>query len=690
MLEQYFEPLLREANAMIGAAAAEIGRRDLGGLTDNEIETIVDRYQPSADLSPAFENFFGKLKKAITKVVKKGVDLAKKGISVAAKLGLGPILDKLKALIKPLLKRVLQFAIGKLPTQLQPIASKLAERLPFLKEAGEDEAPESGGATNRDFAKIQHEFNERMASLLFAPSEVEQDLELAQVQSESNGAAGYSLADLDRAREQFVDDLGRLKEGEDPTPYVENFLPAILPALKIGLKLVGRKRVVDFLAKFLAKLIQRFVGPQYAPALSQAMVDVGLRLISLETTPAEESRAAGSAVAATVEETVRRVAGLPDYMLDDQQLLEAFALEAFEQAAAANLPPVLPEETYRKRPDLREAKSVRGAWMMMPLRGRRKRFKKFSRILRTRLTPQKAASVETTDGAPLSQFLEEQFGLEPGEEVDANVHLYETTPGMLASDLTRLEQNTRGLGSAAAYQFLHPLTPHAAGVLLGEPGLGREVEPQQLDNPYATDAGRRLYYLEIPGKRPLTTPGPGGQSIIRRRTRVSLKLNFPANHILVRLYLSEKRAQELAVKLRQQSHLGAVIAHLRGVLERGLRSALTRGFGRLKIVHEAVTPDNVLGALRRLPSLVPQALCGRVLEWVIKGLSDYLKQQSQQFITATEDAADGVTLVITLGNPPGFAQIRDALKGKVLSLDSLRSVGTPDLSVKVIPGYAHE
>jgi len=89
MLEQYFEPLLREANAMIGAAAAEIGRRDLGGLTDNEIETIVDRYQPSADLSPAFENFFGKLKKAITKVVKKGVGLAKKGISVAAKLAWG-------------------------------------------------------------------------------------------------------------------------------------------------------------------------------------------------------------------------------------------------------------------------------------------------------------------------------------------------------------------------------------------------------------------------------------------------------------------------------------------------------------------------------------------------------------------------------------------------------------------------
>jgi hypothetical protein len=59
------------------------------------------------------------------------VDLAKKGISAAAKAGLGPILDKLKALVKPLLQRVIQTAIGKLPAQLQPHARKLAERLPL-------------------------------------------------------------------------------------------------------------------------------------------------------------------------------------------------------------------------------------------------------------------------------------------------------------------------------------------------------------------------------------------------------------------------------------------------------------------------------------------------------------------------------------------------------------------------------
>ena len=51
-----------------------------------------------------------------------------------------------------------------------------------------------------------------------------------------------------------------------------------------------------------------------------------------------------------VKDTVRRVAGLPDYLLDDQELFEGFALEAFELAAAANLPHVLPAEAYREAP----------------------------------------------------------------------------------------------------------------------------------------------------------------------------------------------------------------------------------------------------------------------------------------------------------------------------------------------------
>ncbi len=688
VLDQHFAPLVNEAQAMIGTVASQLSQHQHpNGLTETELDSLVDHYRPSEQLNPTFENFFGKLKKLVKKAVKKGVALAKKGISVAAKLGLGPILNKLKSLIKPLLKKVIKTAISRLPSQFQPLAKKLAERIPFLKELEESDAIEAGFVSSSNIAGIQHEFNHQVANLLFAPSAVEQDLEVAQVLTEASSPIDYSLTELDLARNRFVDGISRLKEGEDATPYMEQFVPALLPALKVGVRLIGRKRVVNFLAKLLAKLIRQFVGPQYAPALSQAIVDAGLRLISLEATPEDEASAASSAVAATVEETVRRVAMLPGYVLDNQELLEGFALEAFEQAAAANLPPVLSEETYRKRPDLREAAILRGTWLIKPLRGR-KRYKKYSRVVRTKITPHKASAIESFDGTNLAEFLQEQFGAAPGEDMEADVHLYESIPGTWLPELTAAEASAIGLGSRDAYTQLHPLTPEAAGVLLGEPRLGREVESASLGMPYATEVGQRLYYLEIPGKRALATLGSNGQRITRRSSHVRLVLDFPSDQILVHLYLSEVRAQEIAVKLRQHGNIGTGLARLSQIVERGLRSALTRGYG-LKIVHETVTPDRWLSALRRLPTIVPRIVLGRVRQWVLTSLAEFLKQQSQALIAATEEPADGITLRITISNPPGFAQLRQAFKGKVASLTSLRlGDGAPKVSIHVTPGHA--
>ena len=679
LLNQHFAPLVAEAEAMFEALARELGQHDPNTLSEDEIGTIVDRYQPSVELAPSFEEFLKKLKK-----------VAKKAALAVATGGISVILGKIKPLLKPLLKRVLQTAIRKLPPYLQPIAKKLAERLPFLKELEESYESLPEAAETCEVAEIQYEFNQQVADLLFAHTEVEQDLEVARVLTEPQVPDTYPLAELDRARDRFVENLRCLKEGEDPTPYIENFLPAILPALRIGIRVVGRKKVVAFLAKLLGKLIQKFVGPRYAPVLSQVIVDAGLRLIQLEATPEDESRAAASTVAATVEETVRRVAAAPDYVLNDEELFEGFALEAFEQAAAANLPPVLSEETYRKRPDLGEARKLRGVWIMMPL-GRWKRYKKFSRRIPTRLTPNKVATLETFEGIPVEGFLEEQLGVEPGEEVEAFVHLYEAIPGTRLSDIVRQEEKLAAVDTANGHGQLHPLTREAATLLLGEPELGRDADSRYVNNPYAPQVGQRFYYLEIPGKRPLMIPGPGGRAKGRRSTQVRLILDFPKNEIRVYLFLSEIRAQELAVKLRQHAHIGMVAARLRGFIKRGLRSALTGAFGRLKIIHEAVTPDQWTGALRRLPSLVPQVLLGRLTEWAVKGLSDHLKQRTEDFLKAAEDIADGVTLVITLENPPGFPELRQALKGKGLSLASLKlSDGAPTAKIKISPGYTHE
>lgn len=685
-LNQHFAPLVTESEAMLGSLAKEFSQRDSKSLSEYEIGEIVDRYKPSTELTPNFENFFGKLKKAVKKVAGKAIDLAKKGISTVATAGL----NKLIPLVKPLFKRVIETAIGKLPPQLQPLARKLAERLPFLKEFEEGNNPLPEYTKLSEISQIQYEFDQHIANILFAHTEVEQDLEVSQVLTEQQVPEIYPLAELDSARSHFIENLQHLKEGEDPTPHVENFIPAILPALKVGIRLIGRKKVVDFLAKFLGKLIQKFVGPQHTPALSQAIVDAGLRLIQLEATSQDESRAASSAVAATVEETMRRVASLPDYALDDQELLEGFALEAFEQAAAANLPQVLPEETYRKRPDLGEARNLRGAWIMMPL-GKWKRYKKFSRKIPTKLTPHKVSAVETFEGIPLEEFLEDKLGIAPGEEIEAIVHLYETIPGTHLTDISRLEENNLGLNTEYGYEQLHPLTLDAAGLLLGEPELGREADPRYLVDPYTTTVGQRFYYLEIPGKRPLMAQAMSGRAKTRSATKSRIVLDFPKNEIKFLLFLSEIRAQEVAVKLRQRTHIGIVIAHLQKPIERGLRRALIDSSGRLKIVHETVTPDQWSSAFQRLPSLVPRVLLGRLNEWVFKGLSDHLKQHSEEFIQAAADTADGVTLIITVENPPGFPQLRQALKGNVLSLASLKmSDSTPTVKIRVTPGYAHE
>lgn len=688
LLTQHFAPLVTQSEELFASLARELGTRDPASLSEGEIETLVDRYQPSIELAPSFEQFWGKLKK----LAKKAVNLAKKGVSAAAKLGLGPVLNKLKALIKPLLKRVIQTAIGKLPSNLQPIARKLAEKLPFLKEFEESDEAYTEANEAYEIGDIQNEFNQQVADLLFADTEVEQDLEVARIITAPAGPDVYPLAELDRARERFAESLRNLREGEDPTPHLENFIPAILPALRVGIRLAGRKRVVNFLAGFLARLIQRFIGPQYAPALSQAIVDAGLRLLQLEATAEDESAAAASAVAATVEETVRRVAALPEYALDNQELLEGFVLEAFEQAAAANLPPILSQDAYRKRPELGEAVKRRGVWLMMPCGRRgRKRYKRYSRRIQTRISPHKLSTLQTMDGTPVGEFLEEQYGVAPGEEVEAFVHLYEAIPGTHISQIARHEEQIPNGNGASGYDQLYPLTREAASLLLGEPEMGRDMESDAVTDPNAPLLGQRFYHLEIPGKRPLTTPGLAGRPRVRRVSRARLVLDFPRNEARVYVFLSEIRAQEIAVKLRQHAHTGPVTARLRRIIDHGLGKAFAGSPRRLRVIHEATAPGRGAQALRRLPSIVPQVLKGRLVEWTVRSLADYLKQHGDEFTNAAEDTADGVTLIITLGNVPGFPQLRDALKAKTISISSLRlPAGDPTVKIQILAGYKYE
>ncbi|MBW4615454.1 MAG: hypothetical protein KME21_19685 [Desmonostoc vinosum HA7617-LM4] len=711
LLEAHFNPLISAAEAFTEGLINELEQHDLDTLSEAEVDGIIERYEPSFEgglwskikrgLRKA-KRFLGKIKnkvkgavKKVFKKVKQGIKAVGKGIRKAAgwvKKKLFGVLKRLRKFVSPLLKKVLKFALNRLPSQYRQLAQALAKRL-FKKEVGELQSPESGEDTTEDISAIQREFDEQVANLLFAESEADMDATVASYAAEAQQPITEDAIDnLDRARAEFIHQITQLKDGEDPTPAVENFVPVIMAALRIALRIIGRQRVVKFLAKLLAKLIRNFVGQKYAPLLSQAIVDVGLRLFGLEVTPEDEANAGGAAIAATVEETVRNVATLPDYVLDNQELLEGFVLEAFEKAAAANLPPVLSENSYEKRPELRESNGIRGTWVMLPLRGRR-RYKKYTRIPEVKITPEIARTVKTFCGVPLTIFLRDRLGLSPGRTIIAKLHMYEAIPGTMLSQICQGEKYVPGLGTAEARSQLHPLTPEAAGMLLGHAGLGREVASRYLDHQPTTAVGQRLYYLEIPGAHPKVMPTPEGESITQRASQVSVTFDFPSDQLRIFVFLSEADAQSIAMRLRQGTPIGMVVALLHSILQPKLKMALSGEFaGHVKIIHGAVTPELARGpALRLLPQFVTERLTQQVIDWLGTFLSDHLKQRPQDFIAATEDFADGVTLIARLNHPPGLSTLGRAFRGEPVSLYSFSFAdGMPDANIQVFAGFYRE
>lgn len=707
LVTQHFSQLVRESEAMVDAIAREFGTRDETVIVDREIESFLERYLASASIEPSFENFLGKMFKKVGRAVKAVAGKAWQGIK---KIGLGPILNRIKALIKPMLDQVLQKAIGKLPEAVQPVAQKLAEKLGFSmpkpatgatsapSDAGGDVAipPENAGApvhaaAGSDLATMQQEFDEQIAEALLAQDEVEFNLEVARLRSGSSAAAIPVFANLDDARDRFIQELDNLKPGESPEPYVQNFLPAILPALRVGVRLIGRPRVVNFLAQLLAKLISKLIGPEQAPALSRAIVDAGLKLLTLEMSDQEKSGLAASAVAVTVEETVGRVASLPDHILDRQELLEGFALEAFEQAAAANLPSVLSEAAYRQRPELLEA-GVNAGWLLLPLRGR-KRYKRCTRAFKVKITPHLAEEVESFEGVPLSDYLQDQLGLPEGAEVEAEAHLYEALPGTTVADIARGESETLGLGASdeATVSQLHPLTQEAAAALLGKPGLGRH-SIRGLGR-WNIPAGQRIYYLAIPGKRPLTFLGKSGRRRVRRLLHLNVTLDGPQDQIRVCIYISEVKAQKLAVRLRQQSHAGSLTVSFNKFIVRRLPRILHgQRPRRLRIINAGMAPgQSPESVLQKLQGIVPEAFITKMQEWLVHGFSEFIKTQAPQFQAATEDPADGVTIRFTIEHPQGLKELGQAMVEKGHSgskvAETIGAGSQPNVRVEISPGH---
>lgn len=704
LVAQHFSQLTHASEATVDAMAREFAPREQAGILDHEIDAFVQGYTPPNNLDPEFENFLGKLVGKLGRAAKAVAGKAWQGIK---KLGLGPIFNQIKRALRPILKRVLDTAIGKLPVALQPVAQRLAQKLGFSQaksaQAGTDSAdsagaepaapPESAGspvqpAAGDDAASPQQELNEHIAAALLAQDEVELELEAAVFSSPSGTATRPVFADLEDARERFIHELESLGADESAAPHIQNFLPALLPALRVAFRLGARPPVVNFLAGLLAKLISKLVGPEHAPALSRAIADAGLKLLTLEMSEAETRRLAPAAVAATIEETIGRVASLPDEVLDNQELLEGYALEAFEHAAAANLPAVFSEATYRRRPDLLEA-GVNAGWVLLPLRGP-KRYKRCTRSFNVSVSPHLAEEVESFEGASLAEHLQDQLGLEEGEQVEAQLYLYEALPGTSLADIARGECETlgSGLSDEANAAQLHPLTPQAAAALIGKPGLGRASPATWQSSRLA--AGQRLFHLAT-GRRVLMMPGYARRP--RRRLHVNVTLDSVQDQVRVCVFISEVRAQKLAARLRQASNLGLITAGF----DRAIGRRLSRIFSgqapaRLHVVHAAMRPGQSPAlALQNLPPIATQTFVAKLQAWLVPAFAECIKAQAPQVIAATEATPEGLTLLFTLEHPPGLKALGQAMvergaAGSAIA-EAISKDAAPTVRVEVFAGH---
>ena len=692
-VREWLEPLHRDAEAMFEAIGESLADHDLARLSEDEVDELLAPHEPIATgANPVFENFLGGLWKKAKGIVSGAVSLAKKGISAIGKLmPINLILGRLKVLVRPLLERVLQLALNKLPPSLRPAAEQLKRRLlGETAEAGEPAAELEGqAATTADVTELQREFDANAASLLLATDEAAQDGVVAEAfQATEQGED--PINDLSRAREQFAAELQALPPGADPQPAVEQFIPVVMaamPLIRMGISLIGRDRVVKFISQFVSGMIRPYTG-DLAPALSQAIASTGLSMMSLEA-PVDVRAVASNALVGTVEDTVREVAGETSDTLEHPELLEATVASAFDRAAGRNFPPTMLKARHR-HVQLGSATAAAPGHLQHPHRHHRHQphhgmwvrlpharwYRRYTTVLTARITPSIARQVHVFGGVTLEAFLRDHYGLTG--EVSAPAHLYEALPGATLGRIAAHEKRTHGLGHARAAWKLLPLTPEVAGMLLGEPGLGRKVDAQFLAKPQKIAVGERFYYLELhraggPGTGGAASAAAGGHA--PRSSQVNVRVDMNKHRIHVLLHLSEADAQEAAAKLRGKESMG-VAKMLRDRLQEGLQLALSaNSAGHLRWIDATAGVGAMIENAPHPPFLADpaaaRAFAARVLGWAGGPLIEFATHRPQDVAAAADRHAQGVTFLIHLASVPAQAA----------------QDGAPSVTVDLVPGF---
>ena len=689
--ETLLSPLHFEALQYLDALEAGVGGLDLASMDEAQLDELLARFDPATgEVTPAGEEFIGALVRKAKKAVKFVARTASKvhktvtrTVGKVASTVLGPVLAKLKALVRPLLKRVLSFAIGRLPAPLQPAARKLAAR--FTGEHEGDETAEGEGALLSGPEALAESFDAALAQSLApgADDEFEDEFEDAGTAAESR-----ELETLAEARERLVDRVSHAGDGEDLSVEVEQFVPALLGALRVGINLVGRPKVVSFLARFLGQGIRGWVGPKLAGPLSQAIVDTGLRLVALESPGDGEepsvAEAAPRALAAVIEDSVRRFAANESFVFEDEALMRVAGAEAFSEAVATHFP-----ERF-VRPGLQLAPSLGGAFVARRPRSLRT-FHKYSRTPEIELNEQLADALESFGGSTVGAALRAAGMRLP---MRARVHVYQAAPGTTLSRLVRMDRAATGGRGSVPVSAVHPLTPKAAGLLLREPRLGAAVAPAWLRSRQRIAPGQRVYVLQPLGADAgYASVGQGRATQARTRpSRRWMRIDARRGLVTIGLYFSEADAQRLATSLRNGQGAVALVQALVKAYRAGDSGTVApsaQGEAAAGESSEHAFEDLAPSARRRLPAGYLAALRGRLQAWVLPALSSWARANAEAFARAAGDASAGVTVLVRLGAVPGIEAVRQAMltrAGATAALPATIPRGTPSIAIEVRPG----
>jgi hypothetical protein len=712
--DSHLAPVGFEAEQYLDRLGTGLAGIDVASLTDQQLDELFEQFDEATPaVSPAGEEFIKAIKRKARQAVQAVTKVAKAAAKAAAPL-LGPVLARLKRFVWPLLRRVLAMAIGRLPAPLQEPARALARRFGVGEaesgpDAGAEAEAELEGASPvavGDPEALAEEFDALVAEAVVAGAAGpglpateglgEAEYEDPELEGGQHGGYGHGegraepspLEVLAEARAALTDALAAAGDGEDPTPAVEQFVPALLPLLRTGIRLVGRPRVVSFLTGAMGGLLSRWVGPQHARPLSAAIVEAGLRLAGLERPEpgagsggTAEDEAGPAALAAVVEDTVRRVAELEDEVLEDEAVLPLAVGEAFAEAAGAHLPAGLLRSGLVPAPTL--------AGLFVPRHPRQAyTYKKYSAVPEVVVTEAVARSVRTFGGATLAAALRASGRTLP---LRARVHVYEATVGTSLRKLASLERVPGlGPGRPGAMAQLHPLTPEAAGLLLREPRLGVRIPTPFLQSRYRIAVGQRFYYL-APARGVQASPLGAPGAAATQPSRGTVTVDLPRGEVRAALYFSEAEAQAVAAALARRPEGPALLTPALAAFEDATRS-LSRATGQSRVIADPEAGAPSPPGQQRLPPVVLDPFARRLRVWGHTSLARWARRAAPEFGCAAQATGPGVTVVVHLHAVPGLDVLRQTAAGRLAGAGLARATsgaafrGMPSAAVTVRSG----